>query len=332
MTRAGRVIWTPVQGGATSTRLSMLDSTPQDAVVDAPCRRRNRIHLVGGPGIGQAGRVANGIELVVTDLDGTLWETPATTPVTTVDAVTAVLRRGYPLLVATGRRLRSTRSSLDTVLGRTPPAVVLNGGLVVDLDTDERLHSRAFPPEVARKVLSAFRSAGLSPCLYVDGVYQGGAAVEVFTGPEPSTHPDHLSSLGPWAAPADLEEVVETHPVYFFGLLGQDRGEVDKLEAELTGVASPTINPDRENGGFALNVGPPGVSKWDGVEAFCRHAGLDPSAVLALGDGSNDVELLAGAAVALVPEDGTAVAHTRADHVIPRAADGGWAAVLDHLP
>ena len=78
-------------------------------------------------------------------------------------------------------------------------------------------------------------------------------------------------------------------------------------------------------------MAPFGQSKWDGVLAFCAARDLDPDRVLALGDGTNDIELLEGAAIALVPEVAHQVALDRADHVIGAAADGGWVAVLDHL-
>ncbi len=50
-----------------------------------------------------------------------------------------------------------------------------------------------------------------------------------------------------------------------------------------------------------------------------------------MGDGPNDVEMLEHAAIALVPEDGHPLAIAQADRVIGRAADGGWADVVDLL-
>ena len=52
-----------------------------------------------------------------------------------------------------------------------------------------------------------------------------------------------------------------------------------------------------------MTVGPNGLSKWNGVLAYCELAGIDPNRVLAIGDGANDREILTNASVALVPED-----------------------------
>jgi hydroxymethylpyrimidine pyrophosphatase-like HAD family hydrolase len=65
------------------------------------------------------------------------------------------------------------------------------------------------------------------------------------------------------------------------------------------------------------------------VLAFCTEQGLDPDAVLAVGDGANDLELLEGAAVACAVATAASAVLARADHVIGPPSRGGWAAVLD---
>jgi hydroxymethylpyrimidine pyrophosphatase-like HAD family hydrolase len=84
-------------------------------------------------------------------------------------------------------------------------------------------------------------------------------------------------------------------------------------------------------GGMTLTVRPPGISKWQGVLAWCADQGLDPDRVLAVGDGQNDVELLEAARVACVVADGCDAALALADHVLDPADAGGWAAVLDQV-
>jgi hydroxymethylpyrimidine pyrophosphatase-like HAD family hydrolase len=265
------------------------------------------------------------IGLVVTDLDGTLWEAPDAVHPQTVTALAEIERQGYPLVVATGRRLRSTREPL-AVLGLAPPAVVFNGALAVDLANGDRLHRYIFPPDAAVAVLTAFLDAGLEPCVYVDH-----ADVDVFVGSSPATHPRHLQSFGRWVQSADLHEVMATTPVFSFGLLGQPPDQLQAVAGALDGIAHPHVQPDREYGGACITVAPQDLSKWVGVETICRKFGFDTGAVLAIGDGPNDVELLSRAAVAVVPADAHPAARACADHVIGRAADGGWAEVLDLL-
>ncbi len=264
------------------------------------------------------------IDLVVTDLDGTLWHTDDEIDPAVVAAVGELGDRGVPVLVATGRRVASTRAPLARV-GLAPPAVVLNGALGLDLATGERFHRAPYPTAEAGAVLAAFRSADLDPLVYLDP-----PTLEAVLRATPSTHPEHARQLG--APAADLDEVVATEAVLGFSVIGVEHDRCVRARDAVGDRAETHLDRSLEFPGYAtLTVAPVGQSKWDGVLAFCAAEGLAPDRVLALGDGSNDVELLTGAAVALVPAVAHPAALERADHVIPAAADAGWTSVLDHV-
>lgn len=276
----------------------------------------NRYHLV---------IVNRSIELVVTDLDGTLWEQPDDVPARARDALHDVVAGPTPLLVATGRRVESTRVPLGQ-LGLAPPAVVLNGSLGLDLETDGRFHVGGFTADEAATVLETFTALDLTPCVYVDH-----DRPSVWVGPRPSTHAQHLASFGDDVGTRELREIVVAHTVLAFSILGTDEELADAVAAALDGIGTPHVAPDRLYGGTSLTVAPREGSKWDGILAFCELHGIDPGAVLVMGDGPNDLEMLERAAVAVVPGDGHPAALRLADHVIGTAADGGWADVLDLL-
>ncbi len=267
---------------------------------------------------------APSVSLVVTDLDGTFWHTDDRIDPAVVEAVRALSAREVPLLVATGRRLTTTRGPLARV-GLTPPAIVLNGALGVDLADGARFHRAPYPTDQAVAVLAAFRSVGRDPVVYIDH-----PDVDAVLSATPSTHPDHAAAIG--GPPHDLDRVVAEEAVLGFSLIGVPHGGCVEAAEAVGDVAETHLDRSLEFAGMGtITVAPHGQSKWDGVLAFCAARGLDPERVLALGDGTNDVELLDGAAVALVPEVAHPVALDRADHVIGAAADGGWVAVLDHL-
>lgn len=266
------------------------------------------------------------VALVVTDLDGTLWHTDDHVHPATVAALDELARRGVPLLVATGRRAASTRTPLARI-GQAPPAVVLNGALGLDLGTDERFHRSPFPTDEAVAALAAFETAGLQPVVYVDH-----PRYDVFLGPSPSTHEGHVRSLGDTAGTDDLGRVCAEEAVLGFGMIGVPHAAAAAARDALGERVEVHLDRSLDYPGMAsLTAAPKGQSKWDGVVAFCEREGLDPGRVLALADGPNDIELLSGAAIGLVPEVAHQSALDLATHVIPAAADGGWAAVLDHV-
>ncbi len=267
------------------------------------------------------------VELVVTDLDGTFWHTDDHVPRPVLDAVADLERRGIPLLVATGRRVASTQQPLAR-FGLAPPAVVLNGALGLDLATGGRFHRAPFRTEEVIAALDAFASVGLSPVVYVDH-----PDWDVLMAHEPDTNPEHARALsGRAGRPADLRSAAAEVAVLGFGMIGVPFPSAEAAFAALDGHVEAHLDRSIDYPGLAsLTAAPRNQSKWDGVLAFCAQQGIDSTRVLALADGPNDVELLTGAAVRLVPEGSHPVAIDLADVITAPATAGGWAEVLNHL-
>jgi hydroxymethylpyrimidine pyrophosphatase-like HAD family hydrolase len=263
------------------------------------------------------------VQLVVTDLDGTLSDAAERIHPASVRAVRDLEAAGIPVLVATGRRLRMTLAVLEAG-GLAGPAVVLDGALGLDLRDGRVFHQVAFPAAAAVRVLEVFGDAGLSPCVYVDR-----PGVDLVVGDHPSTNPGHLARARPWVATDDLDRVASDEPVYTFAVVGRPAALLEPVLREVGAAGSASIVPDLVYGGFTLQVRPPDISKWSGVLAYCAEQGIDPARVLAVGDGANDLELLDGAAVACAIATATPDVLARADHVIGPPSSGGWAAVLD---
>jgi hydroxymethylpyrimidine pyrophosphatase-like HAD family hydrolase len=265
------------------------------------------------------------VELVVTDLDGTLWDRNDELHPLTLDAIAELERRGIHLLVATGRRVTSTRVPLARA-GLAPAAVVLNGAMALELATATCFHRHPFPRAEAASVLQAFRAFALEPCVYVEH-----PDLDVFVGASPSTHPDHIRALGARVKEVDLEEVIECHPVLGFGIMGRPAELLTPAASAAARLGEAHLGPALVFEGASLTVAPLGLSKWDGVVAYCERHNLDPAAVLAVGDGPNDLELLGNASIAVVPSDAHPYAMARADHYVGPPHLGGWAQVLSFL-
>ncbi len=276
------------------------------------------------------------VELVVTDLDGTFWYHDHDIAPAVVEAVATLDARGVPLLVATGRRLASTQGPLAAV-GLAPPAIVLNGALGVDLATGDRFHLAPFATDGALAVYDAFTGVGLSPVVYVDH-----PRYDVFLSHDPDTNPGHVQALGDtagrrWASgdsaeTDDLRAAVAEHPVLGFSLIGVPFGPAEAAQASIGDTAEVHLDRSIDFDGLAsLTVAPLGQSKWDGVLAYCEQQGIDPTRVMAVADGPNDIELLTNAMPPRRPEGGPPVALDLATHRIPSAHDAGWSDILTLL-
>ncbi len=266
------------------------------------------------------------IELVVTDLDGTFWDESQALHPRTAEAVAELGRRGVALMAATGRRRRSAEAGWRRA-GMTLPTVLLNGSHGHDYASGEDFHATAFAPADAVALLDLFAAHDIGPCAYTTHPQP-----DAFVGPLVSTCDTHRAMLAPHLGQVgDLTEVVEAHSVLGFSVLGRPYEELAAAAEAVagSGLAAVAFTCDRMYDGWSLMVAPAGVSKWTGVLAWCARTGIDPDAVLAVGDGGNDVELLAAAAVAVTVEAGDARAAAVADHVVAGPHLGGWAAVVD---
>ncbi len=268
------------------------------------------------------------IRLVVTDLDGTLWRN-AVVPQPTRQAISELERRDIPLLAATARRSWSVadylrQAELDL------PAVMLNGALGRDKGGEPTFHQCTFDPGEAAAALDVFTRHGVTPCASFES-----REWDVVSGPVPSSGEPYLLWAGSQLQLVeDLATLVGSLPVFALSVVACPDPEAlheirDELAA-LGGTGMVNVFQDKVFGGWTLDSAPKGVSKWSGVEAYCRYRDLDPTEVLAIGDGDNDVELLERAAHSCAMSHATDRAKAAASVTLPDGMDG-WSHLLNFL-
>jgi len=262
------------------------------------------------------------VTVVVTDLDGTLWGDDLVVRPRTRSAVAALAADGVPVLAATARRVRGARELLAEN-GLALPIVGLNGALGEHAD-GTRFHDASFSAGDAAAALAAFARHGFAPCVYV-----AEPEVDVVLPPDPSTNPGHVEYLRPSARVADdLAAVVRTSAVYGFSVLGRPQDELAPVTASLDRAGIPhDFAPEPKWPGWSVNAMPAGVSKWTGIRAFCASAGAPADAVLAVGDGTNDLEMLGAAAWPLTIAGSRAAQRLPAVATIPPPEADGWAQI-----
>jgi hydroxymethylpyrimidine pyrophosphatase-like HAD family hydrolase len=264
------------------------------------------------------------VRAVVSDLDGTFWWGREQLHPSTLEAVRELRRRGVELLFATGRRFGSTHAGLHPH-GLAGAAVLLSGSIGMDLSTGEEWHRQAFDPRSGLAVWEAFTAEGLSPVVHVSTT-----DIDSVIGVGCSTSAVHLGNLGD-PVPSDPRTVLSEGIVVGFGICGVDPSHAPAAQRAADRLGDAAVvwtGPDHVMGGWTVMVGPPGISKVSGIQGWCDQHGIAAEQVLAVGDGSNDVEMLdwAGTSVAVV---GGAAHDHGADHSIPTPQDGGWADILD---
>ncbi len=270
------------------------------------------------------------IRLVVTDLDGTLW------------------RRGRRSGRADAGSDPGTGAPRDPTSRRHRPPFMVGGALPAHRPNwTSPWCSSTVRSAGTREVSQPFTSAPSSPVDALDvldvferhGVMPGAnfetREWDVVSGPVPSSGEPYVAWAGSHLRLVDdLRAMVAALPVYAFSVVACPeatalRAVRDELAAA-SGVGMVNVFPDKVFGGWTLDSAPKGVNKWSGVEAYCRYRGLDPGAVLAIGDGDNDVELFERAVHACAMSHATDRAKAAA-HVTFSDGMDGWAQLLNYL-
>ena len=235
----------------------------------------------------------------------------------------AAMRRahdaGVPVVVVTGRMVKSVRQALEPA-GLDAPVIAYQGAVVAD-ERGRWLRHEPIPLALAREMLEVLAGEGYSPNVYVDDeLYVATDTAEARAYATLNTIRFHVvGDLLEWLAEPPTKLVCVGDPA-----------ALDELEPRMKERFGDRAYVSKSLPHF-LEFAQAGVTKGAGLDFLAEHLGFTKADVIAFGDGENDVELVDwpdyGIAVANAHERVKAVARW----ICPPAEDEGVAQVLEAL-
>jgi Cof subfamily protein (haloacid dehalogenase superfamily) len=258
------------------------------------------------------------VRAVAMDLDHTILPDSLEFSPALVRAVGRVRASGVEAIVATGRMFASARP-YALQLGVTAPVICYQGALIADPVTGEWLQHRPMDVPLAHEVIEAVDAAGFHMNVYVDDtLYVEELNEEAITYARHARLEAHaVGNLVEWLDRPTTKIVVVGEPEELDGLQ-------DRLRARFDGRAFIAKSLP-----IFLELAEPGVSKGAALEFVCGRLGIDPAAVVAFGDGANDVELLQAAGLGVAVAGGDAALERVAAWTVPSVDEDGVAGFLD---
>lgn len=257
--------------------------------------------------------------LVLLDVDGTLMGPDGVVSPLVVDMVHAVVAAGVPVGFATGRNVAGVTGAWDQ-LRIAGPHVVLNGAQV-------RLGGAAV---ATWPLTTAQRDAVLDLCVrhgFYAELYGDDGFVVTALDATYQPHWDHVIGQ-PLGTVAEMPEVVaRTIKATIVARSDADAQRVVALVTDLglnAGAATSPVTP----GMTYINITHPDADKGTAVVAAAASVGVGPAAVVAVGDGANDLPMLVVAGTAIAMGDAGAVVRGAAHHVVPGVEEDGAAVAL----
>lgn len=245
--------------------------------------------------------------LVALDLDGTLVAPGDVIPDDVAEAVRAVSDAGVHVVIATGRGWHATQWVVDRLGLPRGAHVCSNGSVVVEYPPLHLLDVTTFD---ARAIVEQI-ARDHPHCLIGTEVVGEGYRV---------TQPFPPGELGGKVEVVPLEEL-ESHAATRVIIRDPNGSDHDFIELAhklgLTGVGYFI--------GYTawLDIAPEGVNKATGLASVAERLGVRQADVLAIGDGRNDVDMLAWAGRGVTFADSPAEVIAAADVVVEPFAEGG---------
>jgi Cof subfamily protein (haloacid dehalogenase superfamily) len=247
------------------------------------------------------------LQLVVCDLDGTLLEPDGSISERTRSAIAAVRQAGIHVAVATGR-VPVGIEKVVRALDLNGPQITMHGALVIAPAGGEAIFSVTLAPEQVDGLLEVAAEIDLPVLLcYPDGFRTNDLRQEVIDLFVPYNEP--LPELV-----EDLAILRASHPHKIAIWTGAERYEA-ALEVALARLGDRYSVTSGDNRSIELLA--PGVDKGRAADALARWMGFSLDEVGAIGDGTNDIELLSAAHRSVAMRHARPEVRDAADLVVP---------------
>jgi len=274
--------------------------------------------------------------MLALDVDGTLaWRRDEVLP-RTRQALERARERGVDVVIATGRRYRTTLRVVEA-LGFPVPAVCLGGALVKD-PAGATLHQQGLEAEAFREVAGLLREFGQSAVAQRDGHGPEVGADLLLDGALPwnrwtAQYAERNRDFAEWRP--DLGRELR-RDVLLVGAFGSVE-ELARVEGELHRRHPGRFQshlmplPAEEGSGRYLEVAPFGVCKWQGLRRLAERLGIGPEAICAVGDERNDLSMVRAAGLGVAMGNGHTELRRVADWVTGRHDEDGLVAVVERI-
>jgi hypothetical protein len=258
--------------------------------------------------------------LLVVDLDGTARSRAHGITPGVRAAVAAAQGRGVRVCVATGRMWRSAEPWVRA-LGADSPAILYNGGQVLDFASGRTLYERLLPRAAGRVALAlARRDPDVQPHLYLDDrvyVERPHPLTDAYAADDGLSY-DLVPSL-------DAMLTRDPHKLLMIGAPERVEALQDAVRAAQLPVHAVQSEP------VYLEILPPGVSKGAALASMLDTLGLSAAETIAVGDNWNDVEMIEAAGLGVAMGQAPPGVRARADYVCRTADEGGVQEVIERF-
>ena len=264
-------------------------------------------------------------KLIAMDLDGTLVRNDQSISQRTVDTLIRVQEMGVKVAVASGRPTFGTAHVADTLRLEEFGGYVMsyNGGEIYDWGTKTLLYAQTLDKEVIPYLYTCAKEYGMPIMTYI--------GKEVVSEVEDNEYIQYAVMRNRMSLRKvdDFVEAIEGADIVKCIIVG-DPTLLPTLETEMQEMLKGKAGVFR-SAPFFLEIVPMGIDKAKGLSILLDQIGMQPSEMIAFGDGYNDTPMLQYAGMGVAMGNAAEEIKKAADMVTLSNNDDGIAITLENL-
>jgi Cof subfamily protein (haloacid dehalogenase superfamily) len=270
--------------------------------------------------------------LLALDLDGTLLAEGGHLDEQGRRAVASVRRAGVRVVLCTGRRFRRAEP-IARELGLDGPIVVHNGVVVKDIASGHTLHHDYLAWKQCERLVPLLKDVG-APMVYVD---EWPSASDILIDRRHRPHEfqrDYLDDNEAHTRRVDDLSSAAPEQIVMMSLIGHDtalRQVRDETRSLLGGRLRTNLIHNSNYRGHILEFLSARSSKWTGLLHAATRLGIAPEEIAAVGDDTNDIEMLQGAQLGIAMGNAPRDVQSSADRVVAPNTQGGLSEAIQTL-
>lgn len=260
------------------------------------------------------------VRAVAFDVDGTLTGLDHMVTAGNLAALRRLDEAGLTVIVVTGRALESASATL-TDAGLHGYVAAVNGSLVVDIATGERVRTRTLEPAASRAFLDYAEKAGLVRAVFT-------AERIVLSDPGPGDEYLEYIDVANQGSDVSVGDPEAVDPAEILKLMAAAPADVlDAATAAMT-EALPRVERSMP---MWMEYCSAEAGKWNALEEILRRLGIDPADVAGVGDAGNDLGWLVRIGLSAATGNARDEVKEVTDIVVGNSHEDGAAQFVDAL-
>lgn len=284
------------------------------------------------------------VQIIASDMDGTLLNDKMVISKRNAAAVKEAQKQGIHFIVSTGRAYDEVKP-LITEAGFNCPMITLNGAFVLD-ENGKEISAAPIPDSIAKKIMLTLKKNGLYfEVITAKGVCSDNKAkrIENFAELLASISPDTPYKLAVTLASARMELMNINYVDNYMDLVDDPKTVICKIvvfSPEGQKVLGPIKDELSKNDNLVITSSGPGnieinhvnAQKGVALQAYADSLNIPMDNVMAIGDNNNDVSMLKAAGISYAMGNGSDEVKMLAKYITaPNTEDGAGIAIEEVL-